>query len=469
MKKLLFIPLVFAIIIYTFGTEFTMNFSHGTDGMLWTDSSAYIINNSDIINTIYGNLEASLELKTYFPYKIQSTNRFSKIWKRSIKYNGENFNVTAGNFYVSKARNTGLSFYYDDQLHIDRYLDGISASFSPNMLHMNFLAATPYSKEYKDGVYITHNDTTDFLLSLGTDLSLNKRFDLGMNFDYLNIVSFGRSDKLTNIYIDLPFDIFEIYSSFGYRSGFDRSSFANNSGFSSYTNFLLYLSSTSIGLETFYSDSFDFGGSGFRYAETPTLTYSGYSINRGMDEIGGRLNVQTTFSSNIFKTDLAYITNKNRDKKLSEIYSALTLYPGNNSIDFSLNYIYEDHLHSDIDLKQTFKSDFEFSIASGIPIKLINREEFTSEDTLNYLDSELEGDFTLLPSLTIYGTFTYRSKNIRNEGTMWILGGARFDFMNYNTLQLEVGSRKGGIVCSGGVCRYEDPFKGIKLKYTFSI
>ena len=469
MKRLFLIPIILISFVSIFASEFTMNFSHGTDGMLWTDSSAYIINNSDILNMVYGNLEASVEIKTYFPYKIESVYSFNRIWKRSIKYNGKNFNITAGNFYISKARNTGLSFYYDNQLHIDRYLDGISASFSPNMFCFNFLAATPYSKEYKDGVYITHNDTTDFLLSGGAKLNFNKRFNLGTNFNYLNIVSFDRSDKLANVYFDLPFDLFELYSSFSYRNGFDRSSFANNSGFSSYTNFLLYLSSTTVGFETFYSDSFDFGGSGFRYAENPTLTYSGYSINRGMDEIGGRLNIQTTFSSNIFKIDGAYITNRNRDKKLSEIYSAMTMYPGNNSVDISLNYIYEDQLHSDINLKQTLKSDLEFSMSSRIPIKLISREEFTSEDTLKYIDSEIEGDFTLIPALTVYGTFTYRNRNVRNEGTMWILGGLRFDFMNYNTLQLEVGSRKGGIVCSGGVCRYEDPFKGIKLKYTFSI
>ncbi len=471
MRKLFCMAISFLLLIpvFTFADNFNMNFSHNTDGMLWTDSSAYIMNNSDIVNIVFKNLKANIELKSYFPYKIQSVNQYSKIWKRTIKYTGSGFSVTAGDFYMTKARNSGLSFYYDDQLHIDRYLDGINLSFTPNMFSYNFMAATPYSKEYKNGIYITHNDTTDILFASGADLNLKNRFTLGTSINYLSIASYNRADRLANIYMDLLMDYFEIYSSFSYRNGFDRSVFGNNQGFLSYANISLYLSRTTIALETFYADSFDFGGSGFRYAEAPSLTYSGYSINRGMDEIGGRLNIQTSFSSDIFKTDAAFFTNKAMNKKLSEIYSAFEAYPGNKFIHLSLNYIYEDHLHSNINLKQTLKSDIEFSIASKIPLKFINREEFTSEDTLKYLDSEIEADLTLLPSLTVYGTFTYRNRNVRNEGTIWSLGGLRFDFMNYNTLQLEVGSRKGGIVCSGGVCRYEDPFKGVKLKYSFSI
>jgi hypothetical protein len=40
------------------------------------------------------------------------------------------------------------------------------------------------------------------------------------------------------------------------------------------------------------------------------------------------------------------------------------------------------------------------------------------------------------------------------------------DLTSKQNLRIRVGAEQGGLVCSGGVCRFEEPFKGIKVVLT---
>ena len=437
---------------------------------MWTDSSNLVILNTENINVIYNNFNANVEYIYYYPYKFQNIKQYNKIQKRNISYQSNNFNVTAGNFYISKSRNTSIGFYYDDKLLRDKYLDGINGTFDLNLLNFNFHIGLPYIKEFHNGFYNTLNDTSDLITGVGFKYKPFEWLNTGINYNHLFIGTINNSDQISNIFIHIPLNAIEFYTSLSYRTGFDRSIFITNKGLGIYSNLSFYLSAISLNIEGFYADTFDFGGSGFRYAEIPSLTYSGYSINRGMDELGTRINFLSPLNNsiNMVKSNFSYITTKTMDKRLMEGFIGMTIYHNSFSSEIALNYINEEFLHSDIDLKQTLKSKFEIFLLSKIPVKFINREEFISEDTLNYLDSEFCIDITPLNNFTVYSSFVYRNKDIRNEGTLWYIGGLRFDFLEHHTLQSEFGSRKGGIVCSGGICRYEDPFNGIKIKYTFS-
>jgi len=52
------------------------------------------------------------------------------------------------------------------------------------------------------------------------------------------------------------------------------------------------------------------------------------------------------------------------------------------------------------------------------------------------------------------------------EETFWPMLELTIDLTTRHSLRVRVGGEKGGLVCSGGVCRFEEPFRGVKLVLT---
>jgi hypothetical protein len=48
--------------------------------------------------------------------------------------------------------------------------------------------------------------------------------------------------------------------------------------------------------------------------------------------------------------------------------------------------------------------------------------------------------------------------------TSWPLFETVWSITDRNVLRVRIGSEKGGYTCSGGVCRFEEPFTGVKLQ-----
>ena len=51
-----------------------------------------------------------------------------------------------------------------------------------------------------------------------------------------------------------------------------------------------------------------------------------------------------------------------------------------------------------------------------------------------------------------------------NDETSWPIFETVWSITDRNVLRVRVGSEKGGYTCSGGVCRFESPFTGIKVQ-----
>ena len=52
------------------------------------------------------------------------------------------------------------------------------------------------------------------------------------------------------------------------------------------------------------------------------------------------------------------------------------------------------------------------------------------------------------------------------EETSWPLAELSLDITRKHNLRVRVGGEKGGLVCMGGVCREEEPFRGVKVVLT---
>jgi hypothetical protein len=100
--------------------------------------------------------------------------------------------------------------------------------------------------------------------------------------------------------------------------------------------------------------------------------------------------------------------------------------------------------------------------------------EFVTSDTSDYRDQALAVSIGK-PELFVL-TLRYETRNrapqwlvdLRKIGpeTNWPVAELSLDLTARHNLRIRVGAEKGGLVCTGGVCRFEEPFKGIKLVLT---
>ncbi|MBA7595212.1 hypothetical protein ES703_02173 [subsurface metagenome] len=86
-------------------------------------------------------------------------------------------------------------------------------------------------------------------------------------------------------------------------------------------------------------------------------------------------------------------------------------------------------------------------------------------DTITFMDNAVSIDAGIFSYLTIAGRWEIRNKEVllESEGTEWKVIELRWDISDSHTLNIMAGSEKGGLICSGGVCRIEEPFEGIKI------
>ncbi len=97
---------------------------------------------------------------------------------------------------------------------------------------------------------------------------------------------------------------------------------------------------------------------------------------------------------------------------------------------------------------------------------------FISADTSKYYEHALS--VSIGKSELFQFTLRYERRNrIPNWLTSklgteksWPMAELSLDITNKHNLRVRVGGEKGGLVCSGGVCRFEEPFKGVKLVLT---
>jgi hypothetical protein len=48
----------------------------------------------------------------------------------------------------------------------------------------------------------------------------------------------------------------------------------------------------------------------------------------------------------------------------------------------------------------------------------------------------------------------------------WPLAELSWDITNRHNLRVLAGAMRGGVICTGGVCRFEVPFKGVRVALT---
>lgn len=111
----------------------------------------------------------------------------------------------------------------------------------------------------------------------------------------------------------------------------------------------------------------------------------------------------------------------------------------------------------------TFTGDFGWRLGGGRSLRLEAGHLFTRQDKRNWAEAGLEYAFNEQWSFFANDMYNYGSTGIHyyNAGLVYTRQG--------NRIQLAYGRQRGGLVCTGGVCRYMPPSKGWQLSVSLSL
>ncbi|MDD5530969.1 MAG: hypothetical protein PHX21_13210 [bacterium] len=242
-------------------------------------------------------------------------------------------------------------------------------------------------------------------------------------------------------------------------------------GYGAYLNTKIYLGSYVVGMQGLYYEQLNT----YKYACLPTLNKNEYSINEGKDELGYKFSLQKAFEELILNS---YFSNtfprlekdaNNHKKSLIESFADIEFK------DISASFRMAD-LDSGIVPHYKNKQQIEGEFAGEI--KMFRAELSFSkvtgtsllDSTIDFYDVGFGLDFFINEQFTLYSTYTVRSKEELTEspGKLWAGIGLKVNVLDKVLGEIWYGNEKGGLVCSGGTCRWVDPYDGLKAKVNLS-
>lgn len=416
----------------------------------------------------------------------------------SLGYSASPVSIEVGHYYATFGKGLILREYLDKDFKHDKSLIGlkVTADFSP--VSVTLLSGRPRnllfrgeSFTYCSGVaarrvtadrfvYEFANDTTDLLRGADLTLTLNRRITFGGTYLRLAAESDSEPSAFTELIGgNLGYSIGDWDSYFEYAQQLTCSAARGRiRGEGIY--FSLSGGLVGIGLTAEYTDYRDLalGGSDYRYNDPPTPLRNGLSINRGLDERGGSTMISTSLSPSLYvEAEYGFLESHNRSQWAGEWYADLK-YDVTDVLSLSLGVdrSHEKEIEPDIvklDTRPRFGVVYYLSCGDGIEFGFSHGfvEELENSKNTDYAESSLSVSYSRSSFFSVGVRAEHRSKQIKrlSPETFWLFTEVTADLRPNLSLRILAGSMMGGMVCSGGVCRFEPDFEGVKatLSYIF--
>ncbi len=440
----------------------------------WKQDNHNFFNDVVNINGTYGSFRALIEWQIYEPSDLKDPLRKEGIRKRFLQYKKPEWSIKTGNFYQSFGRGLVLHQTEEEDVNIDRDVDGLSMSFETHPISLFLLAGKPRNLILSSGNYSVINDTADVLEGAKIDINFIPVIPLSLNFVRFSSLDPGVEEPhQTYVYsanIEVVHGPVVLYAELAKKNGWDKTLFAKSQGTGFYGSTNVFVANISVSFEFFNYDSLGYGGTIYRYNAPPTGNLDGYSINRAKDERGWMLDISTNILEDLY---LRFNTSKlatisldsiGFDEYFGEIKGNAT--KQGPILVFNLKKKGYRKPEPIIDEKIELLPHFGISglfLSHSFNIGLDSR--IVDLDTISFTDNGVSIDLGILPSVTLSGRWTIRDKEVllEGEGTEWKVIEMKWHISDKHTLNVMAGSEKGGLLCSGGVCRIEEAFEGIKM------
>jgi hypothetical protein len=463
--------------------DVTIAGSNRVEYWFWRKSREGFLDDRFDISAYYRDLLLGLRYQVVEPSNTKLYERREGFYRRFIEYDGETFGVRAGNYYTVFGRGLTFSAYEDDVVFLDRDMDGVKIRGSTRWADLVAISGRPRVTEFSQLAYSVTNDTTDVIR--GADLSVHPFpfVDAGASYVIMNKRDLfdplvARRTEVYSANAGLSVSYLDLYGEVARRWGYDPLMLDQSSGYGLYGSMSVAVPGYGVAFQFADYDSIALGGLTYRYNNPPVVNRYGQSLNGGLDETGYQVE---GYASPIEQLNLnaGYSDSKTADDTLSfkETYGGLA-YERLGLLEVRGEYDrteqhgiisgaanWEEDIPS---LKGTFYLAPYHSVGVEYSHRMVTLDTGAEEE--DFIDKKLSLSYTFSPYGTLTLTGEIRDKETEHEpGKEWRSAQVDWDITQNHRLTLTIGSEKGDFVCSGGVCRYEPPFDGVRaiLSSTF--
>jgi len=418
----------------------------------------------------------------------------------TAQYKKDPVSILYGRYYTTFGRGLCLNQFLDEDFNNDNSLYGLKADIKFLNSQLTLLTGTPRNIFFEELAYSVKNDTTDQIRGANFETKLWPIFKtkvnivtaIGGRYVRINRVSDLTPKAFTELFggdINLKIGPWENYFEYARHWGTEPVVGGRLKGEG--IIFTTGLALPGFGLSCQYVDYDDigFGGAGYRYNEPPTPIKSGISVNRGIDEVGYGVSLVTspidffslevdnnkvsTHDASLGSIEEIITLNSNMDGVLEQTAKLITHPNFDMEITLGVERVIKQGIELPIQKKTETKPYLDFTYDFGIFfIEAGYEHNLVSSDTSDYYDHAIS--FSLgKPEMFVLSVRYERRNRVPGwlipklgEETSWPMLELSLDLSRRHNLRLRVGAEKGGLVCSGGVCRFEEPFRGVKMVLT---
>jgi len=430
----------------------------------------------------YGHLALRGTFFTWNPSHPQP-NRLNYI-DYNIEYDNAPINILYGTYYTTFGRGLVLNQFLDEDFRNDNSITGFKGGFNYFNSQFTLLAGKPRNIFFQENAYIVINDTTDQIRGVDFETRLIPLVSLGARYVRVNRQNDFTPNAFNELFggnLGIQLGPFEGYLEYAHRLGCYPRVGGRLTGSGLLFSSNLSFPGLGIAFQIMDYDLIGFGdvnyqyGATYRYNEPPTPIKSGLSVNRGTDEFGFGTSVNYAPIDNLYlEANYNSIKNHNKTQGVTEqILKIKSTHFENLEIITGIEATIKDQIELPIDKKTEFKPYLEATYDFGnFFIEAGYEHNFITADTSKYYDHALA--VSIGKAELFQFTLRYERRNHVPEWLInklgadisWPMAELSLDLTSKHNLRVRVGGEKGGLVCSGGVCRFEEPFKGVKVVLT---
>jgi len=430
----------------------------------------------------YGDLRGTFGLFAYEPSKPWTDARKPlRLLDYSIAYSPRQFEVLFGRFYQDFGKGLALRAYRDEEFRHYKSLYGLRGTARlPHRTELVLLGAQLREVFFQENTYRIINiaDTAD--QALGANLS-SRPFrwgGLGARYVRINRTTDPQARAFTELIggdLTAAAGPVELYGEVCRRLGTAPGLGGRETGFGWFASGTVSFPGYSIVGQAMDYDRLAFPAGLYHWNDPPTPIRSGVSVNRGEDERGfGVVATATPFAPLYLGAEYGRLYTRDDTSAGVIEWEGKTRYPLDDwTFELAFNRMYQHNIELGTRERVIAKPVLYVKYLTG-------RHTFAFEADYGFVDERSVIDeqwkYRELATALSYGygaswLFTVGLQHVDellekryNGEQVWPFFETVWNVTQRNMLRVRIGAERGGYTCSGGICRFEAPFRGAKVQ-----
>ncbi len=483
MARLRLIAVLLAVVAVFGGAKLTINGVNRAEFWAFQEDWATHMEDKLDLNVRYGDLRGQVGLFLYEPSKPwDDLRKPMRLFDYTVAYSPKQLEILYGKFYQTFGKGLALRAYKDDDFRHYKSLHGLRGSARlPFRTDVVLFGARMRDIFFQENTYKMMNagDTTDQVLGANLSSRPAKWARFGGRYVRVNRNQDPTPKAFTELFGgDLATTVgpVDLYGEACWRLGTKSGIGGREKGFGYYANGTVALSGFSVLGQYMDYDNIGFPSGVYHYNDPPTPIKSGVALDRGVDEKGfGVVVTATPWSPLYLEGDFG------RLYRHDDTSAGVMEWEGKARYSLGTAWTFE----------AVFNHMLQRNVEAGTYERIVDKPVVHASYLVGRHTFALEAEYALVdeeptePGGWVYHetavalsygcgeallfTLGYQHMDEKlekryNGETSWPMFETVWSITHRNMLRVRLGAERGGYTCSGGVCRFEAPFKGMKVQ-----